>query len=408
MRILLVSAYLSHPAAMQAGRSDPYYLIKELGKHHEVHYLSFANPAELEYIEPVRSGVVSLSFIVTPDTWQQRFSNELHGLRRNPLLIGRRSNYELRYKMTEIIDRYDIDLVQFEWAEAAQFLNSITRLNRQRTAIGQRNVRVILDEGEIAFQVLEDEWRAARNPLAKMEAWRRYEEMQRRELAWCRGMDGILTRTPAERDLLLSHLPHGPSMHVLVPYLDEARLSTLPTAPHEPALLVIEGSLTSNLLWFYKQIYPQIKEQLPGVSSIVVGNSESRQVQSLAESDTSIRLACTPEQIYDAYASGSAFIAPAQISVPLNYILGAMVAGRPVITTTLANRTIGAPVGEALLRADTPEQIVAHLKTVQNDRLYRERLVAGARSFVADSFQYTASLTGLEYFYTEVMENTKL
>src|SRR5690348_3547390 len=180
---------------MQAGRSDPYYLIKELGKHHEVHYLSFASPAELEYIEPVRSAVVSLSVIVTPDTWQQRFSNELHGLRRNPLLIGRRSNYELRYKMTEIIDRYDIDLVQFEWAEAAQFLNSITRLNRQRTAIGQRNVRVILDEGEIAFQVLEDEWRAARNPLAKMEAWRRYEEMQRRELAWCRGMDGILTRT---------------------------------------------------------------------------------------------------------------------------------------------------------------------------------------------------------------------
>ena len=71
-----------------------------------------------------------------------------------------------------------------------------------------------------------------------------------------------------------------------------------------------------------------------------------------------------------------------------NKVLEAMAAGLPVVTTSYVNNGLQAEAGRHLLIADEPEQFVAAVIALLNDRAYRRRLGHAGREFVLSHYRW--------------------
>ncbi len=92
------------------------------------------------------------------------------------------------------------------------------------------------------------------------------------------------------------------------------------------------------------------------------------------------------------YASSKIFIAPMFIGTGLqNKLLEAMASGLPCITTSLANKALGAIPGIEILIADNPEEFEKHIINLLNEPSLAKSISENGKSFVEKSFSWEHS-----------------
>jgi sugar transferase (PEP-CTERM/EpsH1 system associated) len=148
--------------------------------------------------------------------------------------------------------------------------------------------------------------------------------------------------------------------------------------------------------WFSSEVFPAIRQALPGAQFLIVGSKPAATVQ---------RLGGQPGVLVTGrVASVAAYLAHAQVAVaPLriargiqNKVLEAMAMAMPIVVSSGALTGIRARSGEHLVCADTPAEWIDACVRLVRDREEARRLGQSARKLVLDEYTWEAQFTLLD------------
>ena len=118
-----------------------------------------------------------------------------------------------------------------------------------------------------------------------------------------------------------------------------------------------------GVIWFTREIWPEIAEKHPELELIIVGRHPSRAVWALAAER--IRVTGTVEDVRPFYASAAAVVVPLRVGSGTRLkILEAMAAGVPVVSTRLGAEGIDATHDIHLLLVDDRFEMVAAIDQI--------------------------------------------
>jgi|SRR5882672_1973512 len=150
--------------------------------------------------------------------------------------------------------------------------------------------------------------------------------------------------------------------------------------------------------WFANEVFPSIRQVLPGAQFLIVGSKPTAEVRKLGGLPGVLVTGRVP--------SVAAYLAHAQVAVaPLriargiqNKVLEAMAMAMPTVVSSGALTGIRARSGEHLVCAETPQEWVAACVKLVRDRDEAARLGQAARKLVLDEYTWEAQFARLDAF----------
>jgi polysaccharide biosynthesis protein PslH len=150
------------------------------------------------------------------------------------------------------------------------------------------------------------------------------------------------------------------------------------------------------VVWFAHNVMPKLRQSLPDAQFYIVGGAPNAQVQALANQPGVIVTGRVPD-VQPFLQHGLAAVAPMQIARGIqNKVLEALAMAKPTIVSQEALTGVNAPVGEAVLRADTAAQWHDTIVSLAHDPAKCQALSQAGRSFVASHFAWSAKLARME------------
>ncbi len=393
MKILFVSFCLPYPQVAHGGGVDLFHLIESLSERHQVHLLSTITEEEESHVDEMKPYCRSLKVVRPALTWRARLKSAWRLLRINPLLLGRRARTEIQSWIGSLIAEEGIEIVQFEWTGAGQFVE----------AVPPQMAVTVLDEVDVSFRPRRRLAQLARSPWAKVWAWGAYHRTRRWELNICRRFDAILTRSARDREALRFYLPQT-HVSILQPWTHVERFADI--APHEsePHTLLFVGAMDRDencqaIIYFYERGFGRVKAAVPGIELLIAGASPQPRVQNLAR-DPQVTVTGYVEDLRPYYARCRVFVAPILVGGGIiNKIVDAMGAGRPVVSTSVGNEGLGAAPEREILIADDPTTFARQTIALLQDKELWSRIALGGRLHVQRTYHWERNVADLEDLY---------
>lgn len=304
--------------------------------------------------------------------------NLLRLIRGSPPLFDRFSGYENQIAGS-LHGRYAVGVVEHFWcASYAPLLRSCCD-------------RLVLDLHNIESRLARTHAGAARWPASW--ASRRFaESYQRLEREWIPRFDVILTASEDDRRRV-SHR----DIRVFPNALPEIARPTV----SEADAIAFSGNLEYHpnveaVRWFRTQIWPRIRETVPGVEWRLLG-SNPEVVARFTGADPRIHVVGPIDDAVARLAEAKVCVAPLLSGSGTRFkILEAWAAGRAVVSTTLGAEGLGARDGEHLLLADSPQDFARAVLRLWNDPGLRKRLGDAGWYLFRDRFTWPTAWRSLD------------
>ncbi len=204
-------------------------------------------------------------------------------------------------------------------------------------------------------------------------------------------------------------------------FLPEARLACVPygTDPdwfcpsdeiqRVDGMIVISGNMyhphnAAAAIHFGRDIFPLVKQKVPGARLTIVGANPTPEVVRLAQSDGITVTGAVPE-IRDYLRMARVSVCPISLKIGVQTkVLEAMACGTPVVTTSAGNSGIRASgPRDGLYLADSPGDFAGRVVDLLTNEDWDE-MSARARHFVVERFSWEHSVEILEKLMREVLE----
>ncbi len=391
MRILFVSDLLPYPTVDHSGGTDLFHYIEWLSQRHEVSLISFARPDEMKQVEVMRRYCVDVKVVSSARTLSSKIA-------RAPLLlcypqrIVRYQSREFRHKLDALLQQRTFDIIHAERIWMMHYLRQV------------RGPKLVLDEVDVYSSV------ARQRSLSHERLWGRlfyfteWLRSQAYEGDLYRRVDLIFTRSAKDRREILTRHP-GLPVAVLPPWFEGLdTLGNLDSPPSEPHSLIFLGTMQawrnySAVLYFHQEIWPLIRQQVPDVSFYIVGSQPPPSIRAL-DGEPGIHVLGYVEDLVPHFARCSVFVAPLLTAGGIiAKVLNAMAAGRPVVTTSLGNQTLGAQPERDLRVADTPAEFARKTVELLIDQSLWQRIAENGRAFVRQHYDWEQAMRSLEATY---------
>jgi sugar transferase (PEP-CTERM/EpsH1 system associated) len=394
MKILLISPIFPYPPD-DGGKIRSFNLIKRLGNTHEVCLIALSrstiNPENLAAISQYCMAVDIASWL--PETPLQSLQRYL--LSRIPpgvALCYHSTN--LGALIAKALGKYQFDIIQIEHSYMAKFLDDIdSRTGQAKRVLTMHNIEFIR-HSRIA-RTIECGWEKVRYIISA----RRYASW---ELDYASRFDKIIAVSETDKQLLQEK---DPSLEVeVVPNgVDLDFYQT--TAPPDNSTLVYVGGMSyppnvDAVLYFSKEIFPIILEEVPQARFMVVGGNPPPEVLELDNKDH----ICITGYVEDVRE----YVDRAQVAViPLRSgggtrlkILEAMAMGRPVVSTTVGCEGLDVENGENILLADEPREFAADVVSLMRNPALLTRLAQNGRKLVEERYDWDCIADDLQSVYS--------
>lgn len=139
--------------------------------------------------------------------------------------------------------------------------------------------------------------------------------------------------------------------------------------------------------YIVKKILPILVNQKVEPTILISGINPSILVKRLASKN--VKIGGWVNDMRESYAKSKIFVAPMVIGSGLqNKLLEAMASGIPCITTSLANKALGAIDGVSILIANSPEEFAAHITALLNSEEKMEMIGKAGQEFVLNKFSW--------------------
>jgi len=323
-----------------------------------------------------------ITFIARNGQGQERYQRELEAMGIRVFATDPDKMEKLGYRviapridLKQILNENFYDFVYISFFDVAeQYISDIRRLSPQ--------TQIIIDSVDVHF--LREERQAQLykgQELAKQAYLTKY-----RELAVYQSADRVITVTEDDRQVLESHLTGIPIE--TIPNIHPVMEETIPFSKRNNLIFVGNFNHPPNtdaVLYFVKEIWPEVRKKLPKVRLLVVGNNPPRPIKALSSSYIEVT-GYVPDI--------KPFLKTSRISVaPLRYGAGmkgkigeALSFGLPVVTTSMGAEGMGLVHGKHALIADDPREFAEAVCTLYQDRNLWERLSKEGRVYIRSNF----------------------
>jgi GT2 family glycosyltransferase/Flp pilus assembly protein TadD len=336
------------------------YLMKSLVKlGHKITYIALSNSDPENYSNVMRKmGVeaVSLGY----ESWH-------HSKREGEIVDKVLDLLEVRN------NNYDVVYLSFYWV-AMLFIRKIRR--RLPSAI------VYVDSHDIHFlrtkreaELHKDRAHIARAKQTKIE-----------ELGVYSRADAVLTVTELDKQALLKELPEAtvflmPNVHDVVP---------VECGFHERRDLLFVGGFNhapnvDSMLYFCREVFPKVREKIPGMKLWIVGSNPPGEVKALANDSVMVTGWVKDTKPYLDRCRIS--IAPLRYGAGMKGKVGeAMCHGLPVITTSVGSEGMGIANDEHAIIVDRVDEWVDQIVRLYNDEKLWNKLSANGQALMSKHY----------------------
>jgi len=405
VKILFLTSQLPYPPH-QGGAIRTYNLILNLAPRHEIHLLSFVNsPDDLARAGPLHQYCRTIEVVPIP---QRSSLKRLLTILFSPLpdMALRLPSAEFRRRLAARLESAPFDVVQVESIEMAPYaLGDAGRAadNRPLWVFDNYNVEYLLQQ-----RAFETDVRHPRRWIGALYSFIQWQKLRRYEAAVCRRVDCVIAVSEADREILQKLAP-GAEVAVIPNGVDTRAYDPeqSPSLVLEPHSIVFTGKMdfrpnVDAVLWFYHQILPLIKAQVPDVHFYIVGQKPPPHLRSLAE-DPAVTITGYVEDVRPYIAGAGVYVVPLRIGGGTRLkIMEAMALGKAIVSTSLGCEGYPVTPGRELVIADTPQDFARSVVELLGDIRRREELGRAGRCFVEERYDWQAIVPRLEKVYASV------
>lgn len=189
--------------------------------------------------------------------------------------------------------------------------------------------------------------------------------------------------------------------------VDAVAMSAIPASSSD---LVFVGTMSyepneEGVLYFSKEVWPQIRQAMPEARFWIVGKDPSLRVQRLARGEDGIVVTGAVPDVRPFLERAAAVVVPLRSGGGTRLkILEAMAAGRPVVSTAIGIEGIEAKPGRHYLLADGPEELSHACVVLLRDREKARAMAAEGRALVEERYDWRVALRCLTECYAKLAD----
>jgi sugar transferase (PEP-CTERM/EpsH1 system associated) len=397
MRVLFLSQVLPYP--LDGGpKLRAYYVLRHLAARHDVTLVAFAGRSEeLTHVEHLASFCKEVYPVVRN---RSRVRDGLalvqSMLDDHPLMIRRHHEQGMAHLIEGLLDSGHYDVIHVDQLKMGQYVSHVRTLPK---LIDKHNAYADVVRG-----VAETERNLPRRWVARLE-WPR---LARYEGWLCRQFDHVLTVTEEDGQRLQEWAGQPLDLTVMPIAGNPDDRPPVRRTPGARDILSVGAMFyppnVDGTLWFTREVYPLIREELPDARLWLVGGRPAPAVRRLAR-HPGIEVTGYVEDLLPYLERSAVWIAPLRFGSGMRVkILDAMTWGIPVVSTTLGCQGIAATPGEEMLVADDPPAFAGHVVRVIEDRALAGRLAAGGRRLIERVYDWQIAYRVLDEVYERLLE----
>lgn len=395
MRVLVLTQVVVYPA--DAGpKIKTLQVLRHLAARHEVVYCTFVRtPQEAQDAEKLRE---ICRRVVTVPIKRSRLSDArylVESLLTNDSFILRRDDRVSMQKMVrQLLREEQIDVFH------------VDQLNMMRFVPPDWSGKVILDEHNAVWQVVERLRKGARNPAARLMLSREVQLMRKLEGKACRRAQLVLAVSEQDQESLREVAGSSVPIEVVPITVDATKFKAIYDSrdPQSDRVFTV-GTMfwppnSEGVMWWLREGYERLRTLCPNVSYDIAGARPPQALQTLAEQHPGVHVHGYVADV-DPYWKQSTLLAVPLLSgggVRVK-ILEAMAMGLPVVSTTVGCEGLGVRDGEHLLIADSPLEFSEACARVLQDKELAGTLAKNARQLVLERYDAQVALRALDAAY---------
>ncbi|MBI2443235.1 MAG: glycosyltransferase [Candidatus Levybacteria bacterium] len=280
-------------------------------------------------------------------------------------------------ELLRVVREKRIDLVQFESFYTGFYLSDVLRDLGVKQVFGTENIEYILYEDNARYHT---------DLASRLFFTDQAKKIKREEEAFYMKADSILAVTSQEKEYITSRWKKN--VVVIENGVDIADFTQRKQKKRPENTLVFIGNFSyfpnvDAMKWFMHTVFPLLPSD---IKLIVVGRNSSKMTFLRHER---VQAREYVANIKDAYALGTALIAPIRIGGGTNFkILEAMASGLPVIALAERVGSFDFRDGEELLIASSPQEFVQKTTELLQGVALRRRLAMNAKLAVEKNYNW--------------------
>ncbi|HET8922232.1 MAG TPA: glycosyltransferase family 4 protein [Candidatus Acidoferrum sp.] len=389
MKILYTTARFPYPP-LRGDQLVPYARIQHLARKHEITLLSFVEgPEEMEYVRHLKPHCVEVHTVPLP-RWRSYASMSGGALSSLPMQVLYYSSREYQRKLQEILANGKFDAVHTVLSRPANHTIHIE---------GVVKVCEMIDAVSLT---MERRARATRWPVQSV--WRmEAKRMRRFEQCICKSFDGVVVVSEVDRQEL-----NAPNVTV-VPVGADVDPRPRP-APNGHKVVIFTGNFAyhSNqdaAIFLINEIWPQLRQAIPGTRLRIVGNGPSPTLLRAARQFPEVEVTGFVPDLRQHLFEADVAVAPMRLGGGGMHCkaIEAMACGTPLVVSSRVTRGVeGRPGEDFLLAGDAPEYVRAIRSIFENPGL-ATALSDKGRRLVAEKYSWEKTTQRLELLYEELL-----
>src|SRR5829696_1681756 len=243
-------------------------------------------------------------------------------------------------------------------------------------------VKIVFDTVDLHFVRLAREAELTGDPALARAA----ERSRKVETRLARASDLVWFASSTDLEVMEREAPGVPA--AVVPTIHRAHGGGLPFGEREHLLFVGNFRHRPNqdgVRFFVREVLPRVREELPGVELLLVGDAAPREFSRLSAGG--VRLLGHVPDVDPLFARARVFVAPIRFGAGIKGKIGeALAYAIPLVTTTVGAEGMSLRDGEEALIADTAEGFAAAVVRLYRDEGLWRRLASNAHAHVGRYF----------------------
>jgi sugar transferase (PEP-CTERM/EpsH1 system associated) len=409
MNILWLNSGLLLPLD-KGGKLRTWHLMRHLAMHHEITYLSFAEPgqsaADHEGMHEVCAHLHTVPRVDAPKGTPRFYLDAARYLIESaPYSVAKYRSGAFQAALQRLLQTRRFDAI------VCDFLMPVVNVPDRLPC------PAILFTHNVEAEIWRRHAENAGNPVAAALLSQQWRRMLRFEKAAIARFDLVLAVSDADRETFERLYPGAlrTPAHVVQTGVDTTyfapwpgsaeQASPGPASEPRPAHMVFTGSMDwlpneDGMLYFAREILPLIRQEEPAATLSIIGRAPTPAVRRLAQEE-GIEVTGRVDDVRPHVAAGSVYIVPLRIGGGTRLkIFEAMAMAKAVVSTTVGAEGLPVTPGHDVVIADEPARFAQEVVRLMRDGPARRQIENEARRLMVERYDWSAVAGDLEQALT--------